>query len=478
MIPTVWRFIVESFELVDDPAVIAAAAPGEQPWKAVLIEEGIRTSDHRLVEPGALGWRALPLTLGYQSTQPDGFNGHGGAVASGRIETIERVPHPSVEGANRLLATGAFTADDDGVEAARAVRDQKVRGISADVEAIEVRYDAEIDADSGELVSETEVLVDGRVMGGVVTGHPAFADALIEVDGDVVEAEPEPSADDGEAIAAAARPGISSDFFADLNLERLTPFTVEAIPGIEGTFEVFGHIGARNVCHLGLPGCRTIPIDGNGYSYFHLKSFETTDLGKIDVGVLTLGGFHSTLRDLADRDIFELQRSFEDMESVACYVRAGHDEFGVWIHGVTRAGMTTEDVELLTASNPSGEWKPIRGRDSLVRVHNVPVPGFPVPRTLVASALYRNEGGEMTQVAYQSAGVPRDPICPDLVTPEDLGDLGDVSEPLAASALPAVASTFESHNETLDLILERLTRIERTQAAMARFGSYELPSEI
>lgn len=467
-IPTIFRYAIESFELVDDPAIVAAAAPGEQPFRMILIEEGVTTTDHRSIVPKGLTWRELPLTLGYQGTTPSGFNPHGDAVASGRIETITREPHPSIEGAFRLTSTGAFTADADGVAAADAVRSQKVRGISADVEAIEVRYDAEVDGETGSIISETEVLVQGRIMGAIVTPHPAFADATIEVDGDPI-AEP-----DAQPVAAAARPGIDSSFFEDLHLERLTPFTVEPIPGVEGTFEVFGHIAPRNVCHLGLPGCRTVPIDGTGYAYFHASPFETTDLGKIHVGLLTLGGLHSDLRTLAERDEFDLRRSFEDMDSVAAYVRAGHDEFGVWVHGVTRAGLTQDEVESLTASNPSGEWKPIRGKDALVRVHNVPVPAFPVrPHVLTASALYRN--GELA--AYISGGVPREPECPE-----------DEASPLAASAAPVLdvteirveplTASGMTLSKALDVILERLDRIESTQSAMARFSTFELPDKL
>jgi len=468
LIPTRFSYRVVSFELVDDPAVIAAATPGEQPWRAVLIEEGIRTTDGRMVSPNALSWRELPLTLGYQGTTPSGFNPHGDAEAAGRIETLDRTPGPS-KGSFRIMATGAFTADPEGQRAAEAVRSQKVRGVSADVEAIQVRYEAEVDGTSGEVISETEVLDEGRIMGAIVTPHPAFADATIEVDGEVIPEEdvtPLP-------VAASARAGIDSSFFDDLALDRLTPFTVEPIPGIEGTYEVFGHIAPRNVCHLGLPGCRTVPLDGTGYAYFHASPFETTDLGKIHVGLLTLGGFHSDLRTLAETNEFDLRRSFEDMDSVACFVRAGHDSFGVWIHGVTRAGMTEEDVELLTASNPSGEWKPIRGKDALVRIHNVPVPAFPVPRVLTASALYVN--GELA--AYVSGGVPRDPC--DETLPEPLAasasrQRAEIRETIGLD-FETVASAFAAG---LGPIVERLDRIEAAQSAMVKFGTFDLPDKL
>jgi hypothetical protein len=338
-----------------------------------------------------------------------------------------------------------------------------VRGISADVEAIEVRYDAEIDGTTGEVMAETEVLVEGRIMGGIITPHPAFADAAIEVDGDPIPEE-DPAA---EPVAASARPGIDSSFFEDLNLDGLTPFTVEEIPGVEGTFEVFGHIAPRNVCHLGLPGCRTVPLSKT-YALFHRGTFEATDR-KVAVGVITLGGFHTDhalLREVMDDDE---RRSFEDMEAVACFVRAGHDAYGVWVHGVTRSGMTAEDVELLSASSPSGEWIGIPGGSELFKVHNVPAPAFPVPRVLVASALYRN--GE--QVSYRSAGVPREAICDDDSGSTTRHGVTIVEE--VGLDMPMVASAF---SEALKPLFARLERIERTQDAMVRFGSFEIPDSI
>jgi hypothetical protein len=462
-IPARLSFRVVSFELDEDPAVVASAAPGEQPWKALLIQEGVRTTDGRMIVANGLGWRSLPLTLGYQGTTPSGFNPHGDADASGRIETLERVPGRG-EGIFEIRSTGVFTADEEGRRAAEAVRSQKVRGVSADVEVVEIRYDVEIDPDSGEVISETEVLESGNIMGAIITPHPAFADAAIEVDGDVAtEEDPpeEPVEDIEEALAASASRGISSSFFEDLVLDRLTPFTVEEIPGLDGSYEILGHIAPRNVCHLGLPGCRTVPLDQTGYSYFHTKGFETTDLGKIGVGVLTMGGRHTDLDVLANTPEDELRDIFENMETVVGFVRAGHDAFGVWVHGVTRMGITPEAVELLNASNPSGEWKPIKGKSALMRVHNVPTGAFPVPRVITASALYRN--GE--QIAYVSSGVLRDIQCDD-----DVEEGVTIVEPMVASAVRTERALLS--------IVERLDRIERTQAAQIRFTSYDLPEKI
>lgn len=458
-----------SFELSDDPALVAAAGPGEQPWKARLALEGVMTGDRRLIEPMALDWRDLPLTLGFQETTPEGFNPHGGAVASGRIETIERVDLGNVakladgyETGFVIEGTGVFTADPEGVKAAGAVRDQKVRGVSVDVDSIESRYDAEIDPESGMILSEREVLISGRVMGAIVAAHPAFAEAVIELVG-------EPPVEDVEPVAASAGRGIPRSFFDDLDLDRLTPFTVAEIDGLEGTYEVFGHIAPRNVCHLGLPGCRTVPTDGT-YEIFHSKSFEVDD-GFVSVGVLTMGGLHTGLRRLSEASVDDLLRSFEDTGSVAAYVRAGHDAYGVWVHGVTRYGISIEDVESLRGSNPSGEWKPVGGRSELLRVHNVPVGAFPVPRPLVASALYRGED----LVAYISAGVPRAPVCED----EDLDDV----EPLAASAAPVsellvaeepLTASGLTVVEALDEILRRQAQTEAKVNALARFSAIEI----
>src|SRR5882757_2718439 len=99
-------------------AVVAAIAAGEIPWTSTLIQEGIWTSDGRMIEPGALTFRDLPLTFMAMTTTADG---HDGAQASGRIDTVERVDNG--DGTNDIVGRGVFDGGSPvGLEAARLVR--------------------------------------------------------------------------------------------------------------------------------------------------------------------------------------------------------------------------------------------------------------------------------------------------------------------------------------------------------------------
>jgi hypothetical protein len=62
-----------------------------------------------------------------------------------------------------------------------------------------------------------------------------------------------------------------------------------------------------------------------------------------------------------------------------------------------RPEVTPAQIRSLRACGVSGDWRPINGKQELVAICSVPVPGFPIPRTLVAS-------GEL--VALVAAGTP------------------------------------------------------------------------
>ena len=79
------RLSILDFELID-ASLVAAALPGETAWRARMVLEGVETGDGRMIEPNALDWRDLPLTLSLQETTPSGMNPHGDADAAGRIE--------------------------------------------------------------------------------------------------------------------------------------------------------------------------------------------------------------------------------------------------------------------------------------------------------------------------------------------------------------------------------------------------------
>ena len=446
-----------SFELVPD-GIVASAAPGETPWRAVLVVEDTDTGDGRFINAGALTWRDLPLTMSYQDTIPEGYNPHGGAIAAGRIDDI-------VRDGTVINAEGAFTADDDGRMAADAVRTQKVRGVSVDLDMIDSRYDLEIDNDTGEIISERLTLIEGRIMGAIITPYPAFAEALIEVTGDEVAVEDTDDSRGEEEVepiaAAASAPAVDAvrvlprAYFANPDLDTLTPLTIG--PRDAGGFrQVYGHIAPRNQCHVGFPNeCITPPSSLSGYAFFHTGTVETDD-GVLSVGRLTFGGLHANPSGITWR---EAQRHYEDLCTVGADVIAGEDEFGVWIAGVMRDVLTDDQVRMFTNASPSGDWRDVRrdGTLELIGVHQVATGGFPVPRQIAASAVMH--AGQV--VALIAAGVPRNATCD-----EDL----PVEGSLEARVVMLESKFAEMAGE--------VSRLGAVVAAHSRFGTLSIPDSL
>ena len=437
---------VLSFEIV--PAgIVASAGPGETPWRAVLVVEGTDTGDGRFIEQDALTWRDLPLTLSYQDTIPDGYNPHGGAVAAGRIDAITRA------GAV-INAEGAFTSDAEGLAAAEAVRTQKVRGVSVDLDMISSEWTYEVDPDTGDLISERMTVTEGRIMGAIITPYPAFAEAMIEVTGDAVAA-------DAVAASAAEVPAQTEGLvlprahFTNPDLDALAPLTITE-PDDNGFRRVFGHIAPRNQCHVGYPNeCLTPPESLSGYSFFTTGTVETTE-GSIPVGRLTFGGLHANPSGITWR---EAQRHYEDVCTVGADVIAGEDEFGIWISGTMRDVLSDDQVRMFTNACPSGDWRDVRqdGTLELIGVHQVATPGFPVPRALVASAVM--QAGHI--VSLIAAGVPRDGHCGEPAIPET-----------------AYGARIEALERAFAEQQGEIARLSAVVSAHSRFASFTVPDSL
>lgn len=429
-----------SWELVPD-GVVASAGPGEQGWRAVLALEGVATGDGRFIQPDALVWRDLPLTLSYQDTIPDGMNPHAGATAAGRIESITRNA-PNIDG------EGAFTADAAGQLAADAVRTQKVRGVSVDLDMIQSEWTYEIDTQTGEVISEQLSLIEGRIMGAIVTPYPAFAEALIET----VDTSAMPAADAAPIAAAAPlSTPLPAAYFANPDLDDLTPLT-RSEPDEHGFVRIFGHIAPRDQCHVGYPNsCVKPPPSLSGYAFFHTGEVET-DAGPLAVGRLTFGGMHANPRGITWR---EAQRHYEDIGTVGAHVRAGEDEFGIWISGVMEADLTDEQWRMFGNACPSGDWRDVRqdGTLEMIGVHQVATPGFPVPRAMTASAVI--EHGQV--IALIASGVPR---------------AGCADEPVD---LAAEVSALRADNARLSAEVARQGKV---LAALARWGDVTVPQSL
>lgn len=367
---------------------------GGIPFVAVLCVEAYETGDGRYLEPGMGSWRELPQPLHFQTVQPE-MGGHAGAEIAARIDSIR------MDG-RRMMAEGVFDDSDRGREYARLVHERMVRFVSIDVADADVVIEP-VEFDEDGFPTETRARFGPyKIMGATATSHPAIDLAVIWLKSDPAPDElyanlpdplgpPAPMPDMEPmlllASASEAAPTLAlvasgavkppAAWFEDPKLTELTKIRVTD----EG--RIFGHIAPWGCCHIGFLNRCVEPPKGSDYSRF-LVGYRTTAEGtEVPTGTITAGGLHAddTLDEHAAR------AHHDDVSSAMGDVTIGEDDFGPWVAGAVRAGVTDTQIEMLRASGFSGDWRPIGGRLELINVHTVNTPGFPVPtmRARVAS---------------------------------------------------------------------------------------------
>lgn len=136
-------------------------------WTGVLARLGMPTGDGRIIAPGALTSRSLPLPLMWQERSEDG---HGGAMVVGSIESIDYGSGGLVTGTGTLLQSAPVPV----VEQLEA----GVIGPSVDLDEVEYQMDDQ----------ERIVITQGRIAGATLVSIPAFADVSVTLDAE----QPEP----------------------------------------------------------------------------------------------------------------------------------------------------------------------------------------------------------------------------------------------------------------------------------------------
>jgi hypothetical protein len=321
-------------------------------WTAVLARMGTPTGDGRILTPGGITNRDLPLPLMWQRRTEDG---HGGAVIVGRIEEMSFTD-------DRVIATGTLLDVPEAAEA-RTLIESGVIGPSVDLDDLNYVMDDE----------ERIIVTDARIAGATLVPIPAFADVSIAM---AAEGTMSLATDVPEMIIASAVELPPLEFFQNPHLEGPTPLTI----GENG--RVFGHIATWGTCHVGLPGCVTPPPSPSDYAYFLTGAERTKDGVTVPVGKLTIGGGHAAPND----GFVAAAEHYDNVGTAVASVFAGEDEHGIWVSGYVVPGTTHESVSALARSPISGDWRRIGGNLELIAAHAVNVPGFPVPRAKVRFA--------------------------------------------------------------------------------------------
>jgi hypothetical protein len=187
------------------------------------------------------------------------------------------------------------------------------------------------------------------------------------------------------AITAAAAAPLHPPraWFDDPKLRKLTPLT------ITDDGRVLGHLADWSGCHTGFTDVCVPPFRSvSNYAYFNVGELETADGGLVPVGKIMFsmdGAKHAPLNP--GMTAADVSKHYDDATKVGAFVRAGADRFGTWLAGTLRPGLTDEEIQHLRSHPPSGDWRPIPGKpgSELVAAFSVAVPGFPIPRSVIAS---------------------------------------------------------------------------------------------
>jgi hypothetical protein len=182
------------------------------------------------------------------------------------------------------------------------------------------------------------------------------------------------------SLTACATNRPPAAWFEDPKLTGPTPITITP----DGY--VYGHIGLHGQKHRGFSGDVYIPRSKSSYREFLLGGTMTAEGNVIPTGKITLGGGHAS-DSLAARPAAE---HYDDVSTTVAVVSAGDDQFGVWVAGALKDGVSDEQIDELLQSPPSGDWRADQlGNLELIGVHSVNVPGFAVYRVNTDAATGR-----------------------------------------------------------------------------------------
>lgn len=374
-------------EPVAGPAGFTVSAEGA--WEGPIVPEGIESGDARKIAEGALGHRNLPLPLMVAFKSPHGGGDDWASVLCGRIDTLERR-----DGA--WWATGVLDIEGEaGAEAARMMGDGFLRGISVDLDRVEVTFenpepdpDAPIeewmDWDPGVMI-----LTAGRIMGATLVPFPAFEEAYVRLvdrglvasalaagDDYVPEATITAPVEDGQvALVASGAPTDSlvetppAEWFTMPDLDGPTPVRVTE----DG--RIFGHVARFGTCHISFADrCVPVPTSASNYGNFRVGQTLTAEGRLVATGPVVLDTVHP---DLALR-ASDAQAFYAHTGSAVADVAVYEDRFGVVIAGAVRPDITPAQLRTLRASDISPDWRSIDGRLDMVALLVVNCSGFKV----------------------------------------------------------------------------------------------------
>jgi hypothetical protein len=413
-----------------------------------VVLEGWNTTDGgtdvRYIEPGSLGRLDLPQTIMAMLRNPDGgMGGHDAAIAAGRIDTLERVDFSAVinretgqpfgEGVWGWRATGYLVPHDDQPGTAATVdyvRDQVLRGVSADLREVDGEVDV-LELDEDGFPERVRLRVTQGVIGQcTITPAGAFPSAYVILD--------EGQGSDNEAAPATSEVPVDPSQLRIVEpehgrrallasvaagVETIAPvvpprawFTRQDVPdparhvylgrrpdGVP-TGQVWGYVAQWGVPHAGILDREVYAprLGPEGYRTFTSQGSVFTEEGEeVPTGVLSFGGGHCM--DM-NAGVVPALAHYDSTSTAYADVQIGEDEFGLWFAGAMRPHLTRAQIEEFGRHPISGDWRANPGDANvrLVAALCVNTPGFPI-----RGRAHLTASGARTLIAAGSASIGR-----------------------------------------------------------------------
>lgn len=433
------------------------------PWSGVLVVEGIETGDNRAIAPGALTTRELPLPFMVQLENPVGGDGHDGATLSGRIDTLAR------DDSGGWPATGFIDpGSGDGDKAAQAMDRQMLRGVSVDLDMVQMMT---VNTPAG----PKDIITSARIIGATACPFQAFAEATIQLDVERMDTALAAAAsfapvgrlarvwtpiDAFETIIASSGMSIPVapplEWFEKMELPADTPLTVLS------NGRVFGRIANFGTCHISFGHCVPVPRSRTNYAKFRCGTVLTAEGTSVRTGPIVMDTVHPDLRWRAS----DAQAFYADTGCAVCDVVPYEDEFGIVVVGAMRPDVPPARLRAFRASDISPDWRTIDGQPreccALVAVNNS---GFKMPQSLAAAA------GMFVEPGFSAVAFDADDEVYALVASGGVHDCGCESCSSDHSAVEELTKKKKRmwDNEDNYAIVPR-DRDERLAAIAARFG--------
>lgn len=196
-------------------------------------------------------------------------------------------------------------------------------------------------------------------------------------------------------MAGAAPVAPPTGWFDDPKLSGPTALT------IDDDGRVYGHVAVWDTCHVGIgDSCVTPPKSLTSYAYFHTGEVKTAEGARVAVGRLTYGGGHAAA-NLGYRAAAE---HYDRTSATGAYVRAGEDEYGIWVSGMLAPDADESAIFKMRAAPLSGDWRRVGTNLEMVAALHVNTAGFPIPRYQLAASAAGDDDLVVSLVAAGALG--------------------------------------------------------------------------